>query len=153
MRGVMLTQQDLGLCRHTLSHQECMWHTVPSRAAMELCGVQPAAGSMATPHRQPQLFRILQCFRRNTCPPHRPIPHSHNHTGCGTQLPGERLLLRSPSPHVTLLGLPTCQGVPQGPHSLAWCFSSSNCRLEKSNQEKFSAFKLAGEARCTSCRG
>lgn len=51
-RGVMLAQQLPQPVQGHCVPQECVWHTAPSLAAMELCGVQPAAGGMAAPHRR-----------------------------------------------------------------------------------------------------
>lgn len=47
----MLTQQVPQSVQAHCAPQECLWHAAPSLAAVELCGVQPAAGSMAAPHR------------------------------------------------------------------------------------------------------
>lgn len=101
-----------------------------------------------------QLFCILQRFRRNTCLPHRrrptqAQPHGVRGAAAWAEAAAEELL--SPCrPAWTAHVSGACLGGLT--HHQARCFFSSNCRLE-ANKEKFSAFKLSGEPRGTSCRG
>lgn len=78
----MLTQRLGGLCRHTVSPQECMWHTLPLHGQPWSCVGYSQLLAAWPPHTDnSQLFHILQCFRRNTCLPHGPVPHTQNPRG------------------------------------------------------------------------
>lgn len=128
------------------------------------CGTLPFAGSRGVVWGTAICWRhghptqaVLSCFTfcsvlgETRVSPMGPVPHRHSHMGCRTQLPGEGLLLRSPSPHVTVPGLPMCQGVPWGPHSWAWCFSSSHYSKVDLKQIKINSrplnFQVSAEAR------
>lgn len=82
------------------------------------------------------------------------VPHRHNHMGCVTQLPGEGLLLRSPSPHADC---PCIWGALRASLMRAALrrqkYDAFPAQTVGLKQIKRNSFKLSGEPRCTRCRG